>query len=454
MFIVIFCFLLCIGVDFVMLHNQAKHQKGLLLGVTLPPEADTLPEVQQIVQQFRKRLGLICLLCAVSCIPLTLVHDTALFLTLWTFWFLAGFTLPYLPLFQANAQLKALKKAHGWQGVPCRIVDTSASAAALPRPIGLWTLLLPLLLSLLPLLLPGLPRGIALACGIDAGCLVLLWAIGRWTFRRREDMVTNDSTCNQTLLRVRRLYWDRFWRLGIWAMAVLNLILAFSYRSTTAILGFTLFFALFLLLGSLWMECSVRRIQARLTADTVISADEDDAWLGGVLYCAPQDRRFFVARRLGLGATVNLGTTAGKVYYAVTGLILAACLAIGPVFGLVDSIPVRLELTGSAPVCLTAFHGSREKYTLNTDTITDVQLRDTLPEATRTWGTGMDHYLEGDFYVVGEGPAQFCLDPTQSLFLRVEANGTVYWFSAEQKSDTAALAQQLNEALPARHVSS
>ena len=36
--------------------------------------------------------------------------------------------------------------------------------------------------------------------------LLLLWGLGRWTFRRREDMVTEDSARNQTLLRVRRLY--------------------------------------------------------------------------------------------------------------------------------------------------------------------------------------------------------------------------------------------------------
>ena len=73
--------------------------------------------------------------------------------------------------------------------------------------------------------LPGLPRGLMLVCGIDAACVLLLWGLGRWTFRRREDMVTEDSARNQTLLRVRRLYWDRFWRLNLWAMALLNLFL-------------------------------------------------------------------------------------------------------------------------------------------------------------------------------------------------------------------------------------
>ena len=436
-------FWLCAGVNYIMLRNMSKRQKGLLLGVTLPPEADALPEVQAIVKQYRTRLGTLCLVCAALSVPLAFVQETAIALTLWMLFFFAGLALPYLPLLRANAKLKALKKAHGWQGSGCRVVDTGASAFALPRPIGLWTLLVPLVLCLLPMALPGLPRGLMLVCGIDAACVLLLWGLGRWTFRRREDMVTEDSARNQTLLRVRRLYWDRFWRLNLWAMALLNLFLILGYRSEAAILGLSLGFTVLLVAATLWMELSVRRAQAALTETAPIVADEDDAWLGGIFYYNPTDKRFMVSKRLGIGTTVNLGTWAGKLYYAFVGLVLVACLAIGPIFGIVDSIPVRLELSGSAPVCLVASHGQSEKYRLDTDAITDVQLRDTLPDAARTWGTGMDHYLQGDFYVTGEGNARFCLDPTQKRFLRVEAGGQVYWFTGDSEDHTTAIAQAL-----------
>lgn len=285
-------FWLCAGVNYIMLRNMSKRQKGLLLGVTLPPEADALPEVQAIVKQYRTRLGTLCLVCAALSVPLAFVQETAIALTLWMLFFFAGLALPYLPLLRANAKLKALKKAHGWQGSGCRMVDTGASAFALPKPIGLWTLLVPLVLCLLPMALPGLPRGLMLVCGIDAACVLLLWGLGRWTFRRREDMVTEDSARNQTLLRVRRLYWDRFWRLNLWAMALLNLFLILGYRSEAAILGLSLGFTVLLLAGSLWIEFSVRRAQAALTADSGVVADEDDAWLGGIFYYNPTDKRF------------------------------------------------------------------------------------------------------------------------------------------------------------------
>ena len=438
-------FWLCAGVNYIMLRNMSKRQKGLLLGVTLPPEADALPEVQAIVKQYRTGLGTLCLVCAALSVPLAFVQETAIALTLWMLFFFAGLALPYLPLLRANAELKALKKAAWLAGdAAARMVDTGASGlctAQAHRACGpccrRWCS------ALLPIALPGLPRGLMLVCGIDAACVLLLWGLGRWTFRRREDMVTEDSARNQTLLRVRRLYWDRFWRLNLWAMALLNLFLILGYRSEAAILGLSLGFTVLLLAGSLWMEFSVRRAQAALTETAPIVADEDDAWLGGIFYYNPTDKRFLVAKRIGLGSTVNLGTWAGKLYYAFVGLVLVVCLAIGPIFGIVDSIPVRLELSGSAPVCLVASHGQSEKYRLDTDAITDVQLRDTLPDAARTWGTGMDHYLQGDFYVIGEGNARFCLDPTQKCFLRVEAGGQVYWFTGDSEDHTAAIAQAL-----------
>ena len=445
-------FWLCAGVNFIMLRSMSKHQKGLILGVTLPPQADEDPTVQTVVKTFRRQLGVFSLVCTASAVPLAWVTDTSLFLTLWMFWFFVGLLLPYLPLFRASAQLKALKKANGWQNAPVRMVDTAASAFALPRPMGLWTLLPPLVLSLAPILLPSLLRGVALACGIDAATLLLLWVLGCTTFRRREDMVTADTARNQTLLRVRRLYWDRYWRLSLWALAALNWMIALGFRSEAAILGGTLGFTILLLAATLWMELSVRRAQAALTDSAAIVADEDDAWLGGILYYNPTDKRFMVSKRLGLGSTVNLGTLAGKIYYAAVGLVLVACLAIGPVFGVVDSIPTRLEIAADSAAVLVVSHGQKEKYRLDVTDITDVQLRDTLPDAARTWGVGMDHYLQGDFYVVGEGTAQFCLDPTQKCFLRVETTDpsggtTVYWFTGEDKAKTEAVGEWLESNL-------
>ena len=368
-------------------------------------------------------------------------------MTLWIVWMLAMLFLPYLPYLKANRKLKALKKEQQWPVTPAvRIVDTAASECSLPKPIGLWTLLLPLVLSVLPAFLPGQPVVLRWVYLADALSLVLLWICGRWLFRRRADMVTSDSARNQTLVRVRRLYWDRFWRFNLWACGVLNLCM-YLFQNSRFYLVVLLLLTVVILAGSLWMELSLRRTQEHLTAGADILADEDDAWLGGVFYYNPSDNRTMVAKRLGIGTTVNLATKGGKAYLIFTAVMLAACLFIGPVLGMVDSDPPRLEVTSENT--LVALHGSKEKYVIPIDDITGIELRDTLPESSRVFGVGLPHYLEGDFSVSAEGAAKFCLDPTAPVFLRIETDSRTYWFTAETPEQTRQIAEWLRLYAPA-----
>ena len=440
-------YLAILGILYGIARNSAQRQKGLLFGVTVPETALELPEVQGLIRRFKRETDLLALAMVVVYIPLFFLRTMWLLFSLWIVLFYAAITVPYLPYLKAHKQMKQLKKEQGWAVTPplrLRVVDTDASEAALPKPIGLWTLVLPLLISLAPVFLPGQTaalRGVVLS---DALVIVVCWAAGRWTFRRKGEMVTADTVLNQTLQRVRRTYWDRFWRFMLWGCAGLNFLMGTVQNGGIAVMG-SLAFLILLMGGTLWMELRLRRTQERLTKGAAALADEDDVWLLGSLYYNPADTRVMVAKRLGLGTTVNLATPVGKWTMAVLVVIIVGSLFVGPAMGVADSIPTELELRGSAPAVLVASHGKREKYTLSADRITDVQLRDSLPACSRTVGTGLDHYLEGDFYVTGEGQAYFCLDPTAAVFLRVEANGIVYWFTGDSAEETQAVANALEK---------
>lgn len=442
-------YLAILGILYGIARNSARRQKGLLFGVTVPETALELPQVQVIIRRFKRETDLLALAMVVVYIPLFFLRTMWLLASIWIVLFYAAITVPYLPYLKAHKQMKQLKKEQGWAVTPplrLRVVDTNASETSLPEPIGLWTLIPPLAISLAPVFLPGQTaalRGVVLS---DALVIVVCWAAGRWTFRRKGEMVTADTALNQTLQRVRRAYWDRFWRFMLWGCAGLNFLMGTVRSAGIAVLG-SLAFLLLLVGGTLWMELRLRRTQERLTKGAAALADEDDVWLLGSLYYNPADTRVMVAKRLGLGTTVNLATPVGKWTMAVLVVIIVGSLFVGPAMGVADSIPTELELRGSAPAVLVASHGKREKYTLSADRITDVQLRDALPECSRTNATGLDHYLEGNFYVTGEGQAYFCLDPTESVFLRVEAGGIVYWFTGDSAEETCAIAAQLEKNL-------
>ena len=437
-------YLAMLGILYGIARSSARRQKGLLFGVTVPETALDLPEVQALIRRFKRETDLLALAMVLVYIPLFFLRTMWLLFSIWIVLFYAAITVPYLPYFKARRQMKQIKQAHGWAVTPplkLRAVDTNASEASLPKPIGLWTLLPPLVLSLVPLFLPGTAaaRGVVLS---DALVVVVCWAAGRWTFRRKGEMVTEDTALNQTLQRVRRASWDRFWRFMLWGCAGLNFLMGTVQNAGIAVIG-SMAFLLFLVGGTLWMELRLRRTQERLTRNAEAVADEDDVWLLGSLYYNPADSRVMVAKRLGLGSTINLATPVGKWMMAIIMVIILGTLFIGPAMGVADSIPTELELTGTPAASLVASHGKSEKYTIAVTRITDVQLRSTLPECSRTAATGLDHYLEGDFYVTGEGQAYFCLDPTATVFLRVEAGGVTYWFTGDSEEETASVAMQL-----------
>lgn len=439
-------YLAMLGILYGIARSSARRQKGLLFGVTVPEAALDLPEVQELIRRFKRETDLLALAMVPVYVPLFFLRSMWVLFSLWIVLFYAAITVPYLPYFKARKQMKQIKKEQGWAVTPplrLRVVDTNASQAALPKPIGLWTLVPPLVLSLVPVFLPGrtaAARGVAIS---DALVIVVCWAAGRWTFRRKGEMVTADTALNQTLQRVRRAAWDRFWRFMLWGCAGLNFLMGTVQNAGIAVFG-SIAFLILLMGGTLWMELRLRRTQERLTKGAAALADEDDVWLLGSLYYNPADTRVMVAKRLGLGSTINLATPIGKWMMAVLIVIIVGTLFIGPAMGAADSIPTELEITGST---LVASHGKSEKYTISTDRITDAQLRSALPECSRTAGTGLDHYLEGDFYVTGEGQAYFCLDPTAAVFLRVEAGGIVYWFTGDSAEETCAIAAQLEKNL-------
>ena len=129
-------FWLCAGVNYIMLRNMSKRQKGLLLGVTLPPEADAPPEVQAIVKQYRTRLGTLCLVCAALSVPLAFVQETAIALTLWMLFFFAGLALPYLPLLRERLPHGGYRRVRIRAAQAHRAVDPAGTAGALPAAHG------------------------------------------------------------------------------------------------------------------------------------------------------------------------------------------------------------------------------------------------------------------------------------------------------------------------------
>lgn len=286
--IMLVCLIVCVGIDYLSL--KRIDQNGALLGVTLPPDAAGLPEVQDIVQQYLRWLRVLCLLCAAGGVGLFFAPNSLFYVTLWVYFFFGSLALPYLPCLWANHALQKLRDAHGWPAVP-----------------------------------------------------------------------------------------------------------------------------------------------------------EDAPWKYGLFYYAPDDKRASVPKRIGKGSAVNLATLRGKIAMAVNVLAVVCILLIGPVLGIFDRTPARLELQVSPTVELQSYHGKTKKYTIPVDDITKVQVYSSLPETGRVGGIDLEHYWQGTFVMVHDGTVHLCLDPTAGKFLRVETDSGIFWLTAETDERTEKIAGWLTE---------
>lgn len=286
--IMLVCLIVCVGIDYLSLKRIERN--GALLGVTLPQNAAELPEVQDIVQRYLRRLRTICLLCAAVSVGLFFAPNSLFYVTVWVYFFFGSLALPYLPCPWGNRALQKLRDAHGWPAAP-----------------------------------------------------------------------------------------------------------------------------------------------------------EDAAWKYGLLYYDPDDKRISVPKRIGKGSAVNLATLRGKIAMAVNVIAIVSILLVGPVLGVLDHTPARLELQVSPTVELQSYHGKTQKYTIPIDDITEVQVYSSLPEAGRIHGLDLEHYWQGSFVMVHDGTVHLCLDPTAGKFLRVETEDGIFWFTGETDEKTEKIAEWIIE---------
>ena len=114
--IMLVCLIVCVGIDYLSLKRIERN--GALLGVTLPQNAAELPEVQDIVQRYLRRLRTICLLCAAVSVGLFFAPNSLFYVTVWVYFFFGSLALPYLPCLWGNRALQKLRDAHGWPAAP------------------------------------------------------------------------------------------------------------------------------------------------------------------------------------------------------------------------------------------------------------------------------------------------------------------------------------------------
>ena len=457
------CFLPCILIMFGVLYMEGRQKGNVLLGVTLWPGADKEEGVRKIQKRFRKEMYLALLssvlvfLC--TCIP----NRESIVLSTQILWLMAAIAVFFVPMSNGNRRMKILKRERRieiLEGIPEAVtgaeggqkvyVDLKAAAAPKGKPFFRLSLA-GALLGLVPVL-----GELFLAQGSFYGwwtelLLVIMFLVGllclwfqRYFWRMRTDIISYRSQVNIQLSRVRQYQWSRFWCMFLWGNSVFNILLWISMHWTKGgiylILGGTFAYMLLAMAGMFVAERNVRKVYGAFQKEEGLSVEEDDHWICGMFYYNKNDNRFMVNQRVGIGTTVNLAKTSGKVFTAGISLLTAAVLvwAVGLIL-LEDFVPVSLKVTEDAVIS----SQYKEEYRIPLEEIDTVELVEELPAMSKRVGTALDTIKKGSFLTEDYAPCKVCVRIKKLPVVKITADGMVYYLNDEEPEVTEEVYEEL-----------
>ena len=426
------CIIWMVPLMYVLLRNEAKWKKNIVVGATLPYEARQDPEVEEVLRRYRRQLGWSCLAMLALVVPCLFIPRFSVQFIVWSFWIILAMILPQIPFVLTNKALRRIKEERGWHKRSSARTVSDLTAAAIPMKwLSPWWFLPPLALSLVPL---ALDRELWALWLVDAALVVLCYAGYRWLFRLRAEVVDENTELTVALTRLRRYNWGKTWLWIAWATGFFNLGLCLTLEWFWAAMAVTLVYGVVVVVAAIGIEFRVRRAQERLTADSgkAFYVDEDDQWIWGMFYYNPYDKRLVVNNRTGINTTFNMARRGAQIFMGVTALVLLAMPLVGVWLMHEEAIPVELTVTETAVV---ARHSGTE-YEVPLADIESAELLTERPESSRVAGTAMESVSKGRYKNDEWGRFTCCLDPRTEPWLLLRTTEGEIWLFGD--SDSAA----------------
>ncbi len=320
-----------VPIIYFMRKNECKPKKNIIVGITLPWEGQRDEAVLAFLEQYKKELKLVCWLMLAAIVPSLLIRSAGVFLTYWLLWIIALCFVFFIPYVRCNKSLRQIKDERGWRldaEETSQVVTDLKAAAEEMRWLSPWWFLPPFLLSLLPLCFD---RTFWPFWAIEAAMVPVFYLCYRYLYRRRADVVDEDSSRTKALTRIRRYNWGKCWLIVAWATGFFNAGMWLTLDHIWWCMAVILAYGLVVCITVVSIEFRVRRLQEKLTADSGYLVDEDDRWLWGILYYNPNDTRMIVNDRIGMNTTVNLARRPVQVFMGLMLALLLACPLAGGV---------------------------------------------------------------------------------------------------------------------------
>ena len=339
-------------------------------------------------------------------------------LTYWLVWTDLVVFLYAIPFYLCNRDLKKIKREKGWVYNVAHSISVDTATIPQFKELSPLLFIIPCILSLLPLIWDRTFYMLYIVSGLT---IIIFWFIYRYLYRNRSETVNEEKDLTRVLTQIRHYNWSKIWLIASWLTAILSYSGLLFINNQVLALVLVLGLSAVICIEAVGIEIKIRKMQEKLTKGSGIGAivDEDDKWIGGMIYYNPNDNKLIVNERVGMNTTMNLAHTSGKV---IMGFILILTLAMpftGPALHIYYEKPIEINVTVGEII---ASQGITE-YHIKFSDIENIELINELPnDLVRVNGTAFEDILKGNFRS-GKDNMILLVRPDNKPFIKITEKG-------------------------------
>ncbi len=426
---------------------DGKYKRHTLFSIHVSKDWISDEECKAFADTFRRKMNRCLLIFALIPLITIPIPYFSINITIWLIWLFAAIVAFMLPYGQGYQQLLNIKQERIPASAENSISYTELKGAGNIRTITGTDFLLPTAISIglavfsLFFLHGERYEMYNVLIVVFAACTPLFYGCALLMDRMKTRVISLNSDVNVNYARANKKIWKTFWGVCIWlntafTAIILGLVCLTAFTDSfmiNFILWGSIVYGVLTLVMCLYI-CKRKNALDKQYEDKrdIPDVNDENAWIGGILYYNPRDTHVMVNKKYGIGTTVNLATPVGKGNIVFAALVLLSL----PIFCiwimLEEFTPISLSLENNM---LVAEHW-KEDYSIPVLTIEDLTLVEELPKSTKVNGTGMDNLNKGTFRNSEDGRVQFFLNPQNNIFLRFTSGGTIYYMSGYDDAET------------------
>ena len=439
-------------VCFVM-YTSMKPKNGLAFGCTISAERMKDESIKEIERQWAKETKRNIVITALLPLSAFFTPYISIQITIWTMWCFVLIVLVEYPFIKANGKVKDIKRGMGWYNPEKTEAYVELKAAGEVRRVKTKTFLIPFVVSMLAVgMLYGLlamqkvaannveyVKSFGVIIFVFAFMNLLFLAVALWMDKQKTEVISTQSDVNINYARAKKNIWKDFWLVSSWITTVYVWVCALAllmqwYFELVVLFG-SIIYSIVVLLLIIPVVRKIREVDARYEKerDIVEDGDDDHYWLLGMFYNNPRDKHSMVTARNGMGTSMNMATTAGKIWLAIALITILSMPALCGWLMFEEFTPISLSINEDE---VQAMHLTLE-YELPVTELRNMELVEELPKLTKSVGSALENLVKGTYIVKGTGErCKLFLNPQNEVFIKLEYEEMVYYLSGRSDEET------------------